>query len=342
MISRVGHATFAVFCPGLDGDVAQTLAGRLQAAVAEPIDAPNTAIKVTASTGIATRGRGERTSTLLEHADLALQAARSAGSAETAIYDGVVRKTSEDRRTLASELVNALAENQLATAFEPIVHLPQGSVVGVEAHVLWNHPTRGQIDRADFMDLAELIGRVDDVERAVLEFAIEQDAMRERKVRTGFNVSASTLRDPVAVGWIVERLSGDDHKIIVEVAERAFEHSMSVVCGHLVLLRDAGASIVLDDFGLGTASLRALHAFQFDGVKMHGSLISNGSNSRARAILDGVYASAAAAGFDVIHTGVNTDEDLRQLVALCRPREGGGFYAQGRAVRARVAQATAA
>ena len=342
VISRVGSDAFAIFCPNLNLEVAGTLAGRLQEAIAEPVDVNGKLMKITVSAGIASRGRGERTVTLLEHSDLALQAAKENGVGEIAIYDGMVRTRSEDRRALASELVDALAENQLATAFDPIVHLPQGVVVGVEAHVLWNHPTRGQIDRAEFMDMAELIGRVDDVERAVLDFAIHQNAEREQKVRTGFNVSASTLRDPVAVSWISQRLAGGEHKVIIEVDESALLHSSSVVVKHLEVLRDAGASIVLDDFGVGASSLRALHAVAFDGVKLHGSLLNGGTNARAASIIKGVYASAESVGFDVIHTGVTTDRDLHHLMALCESVGVDGFYAQGSAVRSRVSAGSAA
>ena len=339
VVSRVGADTFAIFCPNLPVDVAASLATRLQAAIAAPIDWNGSSMRVTASTGIATRGRGERTAALLEHSDLALMAAKENGSGEVAIYDGVIRAKSEDRRALASELVEALADNQLSTAFDPIVYLPKGAVVGVEAHVLWDHPTRGQIDRANFMGLAELIGRVDDVERAVLEFAIMQNSLRDRKVRTGFNLSASTLRDAVAVGWIAERLSQEeDHKIIVEIDEEVLLASSKTAVTHLQLLREAGAAVVLDNFGTGVASLRALHATAFDGVKAHSSLLLAGNNNRAASIIKGLYASAATAGFDVIHTGVETDDELRRLVALCESVGSDGFYAQGKAVRARVTQ----
>ena len=170
----------------------------------------------------------------------------------------MIRSNSEDRRELAGQLVEALAQNQLATAFDPIVSLPKGSIVGVEAHVLWNHPTRGQIDRAGFIGLAELIGRVDE-------------------------------------GTVLE--------------------SSRQIAKHLAALRDVGASIVLDGFGLRDASLRALHAHSFDGVKLHQALLDAGSNARALSIVKGMYASAAAAGFDIIHTGVDSDDDLRRLVA---------------------------
>ena len=338
VVSRVAMDTFAIFCPTLFVEVAGPLAMRLQDAIAAPIDWRGSMIRATASAGIATRGRGERTEALLEHAELALIAAKESGAAEIAIYDGVIRARSEDRRELAGQLVDALAENQLATAFDPIVKLPQGSVVGVEAHVLWNHPTRGQIDRTDFMGLAELIGRVDDVERAVVEFALAQNAEREQKVRTGFNISASTLSDPASVRWIVDRLTAEDHHLILEVDEETILRSSAIVGRHLAALRDVGASIVLDNFGVGPASLRALHALPFDGVKLHSSLLYSGSDNRALSIVSGLYAIAQSSGFDIIHTGVDGDDDLKRLLALREGAGAEGFYAQGKAIRRRVNQ----
>lgn len=339
VVSRISADIFAVYCPNMNVDVATRLLGRLQDAIAQPVAVDGNSLKMTTSAGVAIRARGEKGQALIEHADIALQAAKAAGGGEVAIYDGIVRTASEDRRALATELIDALAENQLATAFEPIVHLPAGEVVGVEAHVLWNHPTRGQIDRSKFMDLAELIGRVDDVERAVLDFAIHQQQTSERTIRTGCNLSATTMRDPRSIDWIVERLSSNDHKIIIEVGEGALNTDEALVVKHLFKLRQAGASIVLDDFGLGFASLRAVHAFSFDGVKLHNTLLTEGESIRSKAIVEAVYASAATMGFDVIHTGVDTDDDLRLLLALGKSSTDRGFYAQGAAVRARVTTA---
>ncbi len=340
VISRLGGDIFAIYCPNMGVEIATKLTGRLQDAIARPIEVGASVLRVTASGGIAIRARAERAEMTLENADTALQAAKRSAAGEVAVFDGVIRAISEGRRELASELVDALADNQLATAMEPIVHLPNGSVVGVEAHVLWNHPTRGQIDRSQFMDLAELIGRVDDVERAVIDFAIEQNLARERKVRTGVNLSTTTLRDSHAIGWVIERLQQDPtHKVLIEISETAVTATEAIVVRHLAALRDAGAAIVLDDFGTSFASLRALHAFTFDGVKLHTSLLTEGTNARAAAIVKSVYAGAQSAGFDIIHTGVDTDDDLRLLMALGSTLHGDkGFYAQGAAVRARVAE----
>ena len=341
IVSRLGGDVFGIYCPNMGIDTANRLAIRLQAAIARPITVHDHDLRVSASVGIASRAKGEKAPKTLSNGDTALQVAKAEGAGALVIYDGVIKTRTEDRRLLAVELVNALADNQLVTGLEPIVHLPGGSVVGVEAHVIWNHPVRGQIDRSEFMDLAELIGRVSDVERAVLEFALSEQADDDDAMRTGMNLSSSTLRDPKAVGWIVERLKSAPNKMIMEVSETAVSTGDATVVRHLEQLQAAGASIVLDDFGLSFASMRTLHAFAFDGVKLHNSILIEGSAARSSAIARGVYASAESMGFDVVHSGVDTDDDLRLLMSLDTNISGRGFYAQGKAVRARVEAVTA-
>jgi len=192
------------------------------------------------------------------------------------------------------------------------------------------------------MDLAELIGRVADVERAVLEFAMAQggDGQGDQKpMRTGINLSGSTLRDPLAIDWIAERLQASPNKLIIEVSESSVSTGDHLVVRHLETLRSAGASIVLDDFGMSFASLRTLYAFEFDGVKLHTSLLSEGDARRMTAIMKGIYAGAAVVGFDVVHSGVDSDDDLRLLMSLDSAINEEGFYAQGTAVRSRVSAA---
>ncbi len=337
IVSRLGGDVFGIYCPNMATETAQRLAVRLQAAIARPIVVQSNELRVTAGVGIASRAKGEKAHDTLSNGDTALQASKMQGPSELVIYDGAIRARTEDRRQLATELVEALAQNQLTTAMEPIVHLPGGEIVGVEAHVVWEHPKRGSIDRSEFMDLAELIGRVADVERAVLEYALTEN---DQGMRTGINISGSTLRDSVAIGWMVERLRGAEGKMIIEVSESSVSTGGSIVVRHLEMLREAGASIVLDDFGLSFASLRTLHAFSFDGVKVHTSLLSDGDATRMVAIAKGIYASSASIGFDVVFSGVESDSDLRLLMTLDSQIAEHGFYAQGKAVRERVEAAT--
>lgn len=339
IVSRFGGDVFGIYCPNMPTETAARLALRLQAAVSRPIVVQSNELRVTAGAGIASRAKGEKAHDTLSNGDTALQAAKAAGPSELVVYDGAIRARTEDRRQLAAELVEALDQNQLTTATEPIVHLPDGAIVGVEAHVVWEHPTRGTIDRTEFMDLAELIGRVADVERAVLEYALAQQG--DSPMRTGINISGSTLRDSAAIGWMAERIRGAKAKLIVEVSETSVSTGGAAVVRHLGVLRDAGASVVLDDFGLSFASLRTLHAFAFDGVKLHTSLLSEGDSRRMAAIANGIYVSAAAVGFDVVHSGVETDDDLRLLMGLDRSISNNGVYAQGAAIRARANAAAA-
>lgn len=339
IVSRLGGDVFGIYCPNMSVEIATNLARRLQSAVSEPVTIGANDLRVTATAGIASRARGEKAAATLSHGDLALQSAKAQGVDQLAVYDGELQMRIEDRRSLATEFVEALAQNQLSTSIEPIVHLPGGSVVGVEARVVWNHPQRGLIDRDEFIDLAELIGRVSDVERAVLEFALLSQGATERSVRTGVTLSGSTLRDKLAVGWVIERLESTTGQVIIEVSETAVNNGGQLVTEHLSQLRAAGASVVLDDFGVSLASMRTLHAFAFDGVKLHNSLVSEGDTRRGAAIVKAVYASAAVVGFDVVHTGIDTDHDLGLLLSMSESVLGNSVYAQGAAVRARVSAA---
>lgn len=336
IVSRLGGDVFGIYCPGMDVEIASALARRLQGAVGEPVSVGATELRVTSCVGIATRARGEKAAETLSHGDLALQEAKSRGAGELAVFDGELQLRIEDRRALATELVEALEENQLSTAMEPIVQLPGGSIVGVEARVVWNHPQRGLIDRDEFIDLAELIGRVSDVERAVLEFALASQETDARAVRMGVTLSSSTLRDPLAIDWVLERLESSSSEVIIEVSENAVSDGGAAVTHHLERLRDAGASIILDDFGVSLASMRTLHAFAFDGVKLHNSLVTEGDSRRGLAIMRAVYASASVVGFDVVHSGIDTDVSLGHLLAMAEKITDGGVFAQGAAVRSRA------
>ena len=334
-ISRIGGDVFGVYCPNIGTEVATSLTRRLQSAIRAPIHVDGNELRVSAGAGLATRSRGEKAAEIISHGDMALRASKSQGHGELSVYDGELRTKSEDRRQLAAELVDALAANQLSTGLNPIVHLPVGTVVAFEAHVVWNHPTRGAVQEDEFLGLAELIGRVSDVERAVLEFALVDDGSAA-SVRTGMKLSSSTLLDAKAIGWIVERLSSGTNKVMFEVCEEAIAAGGRTIQHHLEMLRRAGASLVLADFGKSYGSLRTLHTIPFDGVKLHSSILDPQDPTRSASVAKAVYASSKELGFDVVHSGVDTDADLRLLLQLDGQISGHGFFAQGKAVHARV------
>lgn len=339
-VSRLGGDVFGIYCPNIGTEIATNLTRRLQSAIKAPISVAGNELRVSAGAGLATRSRGEKAQEIISHGDMALRASKSQGPGELSVYDGELRTRSEDRRQLAAEFVDALAANHLSTGLNPIVHLPVGTVVAFEAHVVWNHATRGEIQEPEFLDLAELIGRVSDVERAVLEFAMMDDGTAN--VRTGMKLSASTLRDPKAIGWIVERLASGTSKVMFEVGEEAVSDGGRTVQHHLEMLRRAGASLVLHDFGKTYGALRTLHTIPFDGVKLHSSILDPEDPTRSASVAKAVYASSKELGFDVVHSGVDSDADLRLLLQLDGQISGHGFFAQGKAVHARVTSQVAA
>ncbi len=341
-LARLGGDQFAVYLPGMNLEHASQLAARLQQRINAPFTFDSTELTITASAGVAERSNAANTRTLLSHVSTALNAAKDLGNGGLVGYDDELQRTASARRQLIEELQDALEQNRLNTGLEPIVSLPSGDVVAAEARVRWLHPERGLIESHQFLEAAESIGRAGEIERALIRFAIDRSsfAQGDRAVglRTSINISATTLRDRHATEWVAQQLreADDATPLMVEVTESAVGAGGADVAESLAVLRAAGASIILDDFGVHLGSLRTLHAFAFDGVKLHQKILTTtgGEESRAaEALCRAVYAAAETVGFDVIHTGVDTERDLWLLKRLDRKLNRDGFYAQGRAVR---------
>ncbi len=338
-LARIGGDQFAIYLPGMTLDVADHVAARLQQRINAPFHFDSTELTITASAGIAERTHAENTRALLANASTALQAAKERGNGGRASYDKALEEGVVAKRRLIEQLQSALENNRLNTGLEPIVALPSGDVVAAEARVRWMHPERGLVESHEFLEAAERIGRSGEIERALIRFALSHAEYERREARSGLrtslNISGSTLRDPHATAWVVDLLreSGDAGQLMVEVSEGAVGAGGPDVAASLQSLREAGASVVLDDFGVHLGSFRTLHAFPFDGVKLHQNLLSGEDGRAAEAVCRAVYAAADVVGFDVIHTGVDTERDLWLLKRLDRKLDRSGFYAQGRAVR---------
>lgn len=334
VVARLSGDVFGIYCPGIGSDLAEDVANRIQRTIGAAIDIDDGTMTVTISAGIASLTASDSAAELLSNADLALQAAKSRGSGAAEQFDDDLAEQVSKRRHLATEFQTALDANQLTTALEPIIGMPDGKVVGLEARVRWLHPTRGLIDRDEFMGMAETIGRVADVERAIIHLAARNWDGQETGVRTSVNLSGSSLRDERQIEWLLERIpkQGAHNDLIVEVSEEAMRLGGSMAVDHLETLRDCGVGITLDDFGTDLASLRTLHMFAFDGVKLHQDLVTS-DQIQSQSIVKAVYAVGEVLGFDVIHTGIDSERDLLTLTRLDRTLQLGGFYAQGRAVR---------
>jgi EAL domain-containing protein (putative c-di-GMP-specific phosphodiesterase class I) len=243
------------------------------------------------------------------------------------------------RRSVPSEasLREALEQDQLVLHYQPIVDLVNGSVVGVEALVRWQHPVAGLLGPDLFIPLAEAGDLMVPLGEWVLREACTQ-AARWREdgldLHMAVNLSPRQIGHPDVVATIVQivRETGlDPHALVLEVTESAVMEDAEVALSALVQLSALGISLAIDDFGTGYSSLLYLKRYPINILKVDRSFVSGiGVHDEDEAIVASLIGLARAVGAGCVAEGVETVEQCNALRAL-----GSGFgqgWLFGRAV----------
>ncbi|HMJ36536.1 MAG TPA: EAL domain-containing protein [Baekduia sp.] len=323
-LARLGADEFVALCEGLeDPEEALGVAERLLAATAEPLPVPvvGEEVRCTASIGIALAGAGDDGDAegLLRDADLAMHRAKAAGPGGYEIFEHAMRTRALQRVALTNDLDRALARDELVLAFQPIVSLADGRIVGAESLVRWHHPDRGLIMPDAFIGLAERTGRIVDLGRWVIRDAACH-AARWPQLTVGVNVSRRQLSDPGLVGDVAAALAEHGvaaERFCVEVTETALMDDPAGATRALHALRELGVRIALDDFGTGYSSLSSLSEFPLDTLKLDRSFLPSEPSLRqgwsiVRAVLD----MARTLRFEVVAEGVETAAQRDELAGL--------------------------
>src|SRR5664279_2836858 len=208
-VARFGGDEFVFLCHDTDVSEAKQIAGRIAAAIEDPITVGGQAMYVSASIGIAvTPPLDADATTLLQRADTAMYEAKASGRARFRVFDESLQARSSERRGLTSELREALKREVLQVHYQPVIDLASGSLVGLEALVRWPHPERGWVPPTLFVRLAEENGLSGVLDRWVLARAC-RDAARLRAERLlaphatiAVNISAHTTSNPDIVAAV--------------------------------------------------------------------------------------------------------------------------------------------
>ncbi len=235
-----------------------------------------------------------------------------------------------------SELRQAIERRELRAFYQPIVSLADGSVVGAEALVRWQHPTRGLLLPAEFLPLAEETGLIVPLGGWVLQDVCAQLVRWEASgadglpARVTVNLSGHQLRDRKAVGLVRRLLSEtglDPNRLALEITE-----TVLMAQSETAVLRDLqalGVRIVLDDFGTGYSSLSYLRRLPLDAVKLDQAFISGLTENPADPeIVAAVLSLARALDMAVIAEGVETEEQVNCLHALGCSLAQGYYFAR--------------
>ena len=320
-VSRLGGDEFAVLCPDLSGaQAAEDVALRLAKALAAPFALEQLTLHIEASVGIALYpDHAEDVDQLIQRADVALyQAKDERGTAR--VYDPRSDFNSIERLSLMEELRSGF-ETQLVVHYQPKCSTSDGSVVGVEALVRWQHPERGLLMPDRFIPGAETAGLIIPMTMKILRESLRQ--VRRWKddglnLTVAVNISPRHLTDvslPDRVADLLEEVQLEPSALLLEVTETSIMSDPARAARVLHRLRTMGVGVSIDDFGTGYSSLAYLRDLSATEVKIDKTFVqAAGTSERDFAIVRAAVQLGHSLRLSVVAEGVE-DTTTAQLMA---------------------------
>jgi diguanylate cyclase (GGDEF)-like protein/PAS domain S-box-containing protein len=327
LVSRLGGDEFALLLTDAAAPTAELLARQVLRALEVPYGVGSRLHHLTASAGVASSAHAEGVEALLRNADIAMYAAKSARSGLCA-FAPEMHVRAVEHAVVAAELRACVAEGQLRVHYQPVVSLADRSLIGVEALVRWQHPERGLLSPAAFVDVAEEEGLIVAIGQHVLETALADAEARAAaglpSLQVSVNVSPRQLAEPSAVSAMVaavESCSLPAELVTFEITERSLLAGESAAASIRQLHR-TGARIALDDFGTGWSSLSHLRDHPVDALKLDLSYVQ-AEDPRSAQVLRAAAALARGLGAQSVAEGVETEEQAARAASVgCHAAQG--------------------
>ncbi len=327
LLGRFEEDEFAAIISSENKTAVMALINALRASLQRPIFADRM-WQITAGIGVAEAPEeGTTADELARRAGLALRAAKREGRSRVRFFEPQIETDYAERRSLLSELQSAISLQTFDVHYQPIVAADGGAMVGVEALLRWNHPSRGPIPPSVFIPLAEQSGLMSQLGEIVLRRALA-DGARWPALSVAVNLSPVQIRDR----WLVDLVSvamADtgiaSSRVVLEVTEGILIDNPQEALVRLEALRALGVSVALDDFGTGFSSLSYLQKFPFNRLKIDRAFVASlGSSGSTGAIIQAIVTLGHALGMKVLAEGVETDEQ-RVLLRLAGCDEMQGY-----------------
>ena len=274
-------------------------------------------INVSASVGVALVEPGLAARDVLRNGDLAVEEAKRAGRGRFRVFEPGMDAALRTRREMEIELRRALALKQFDLHYQPFLDLQSDKVIGFEALIRWEHPTRGRISPAEFIPIAEEIGLIVKIGEWVLRTACVTAAAWSDDIAVAVNVSPVQFQSDGLVDLVLSALQQSGlppHRLEIEITEGALLDNTDNVLRTLHTLRDLGVQISMDDFGTGYSSLSYLQKFPFHKIKIDRSFVQGAeAGGDSEAILKAIAGLGLSLGMSITAEGVETAEQLDRI-----------------------------
>jgi diguanylate cyclase (GGDEF)-like protein/PAS domain S-box-containing protein len=337
LAARFGGDEFALLLDDVDEDGAIAVATRAMDALSRPFELTDHTVRVGATVGIALSAATRPDAVdMLRAADIAMYSAKAAGKGRVRVFEQSMHHEAAERLRLGVDIRAALEHGDFVLHYQPIVHLPDGGVAGMEALLRWEHPELGLIPPSEFIPLAESTGLIIPLGEFVLREACRQARAWQRArpgkapVTMSVNVSGIQLRHPglvAAVSLALEEAELDPGLLTLEVTESVMAHETDDMVRRLRQLKGLGLHIAIDDFGTGFSSLAYLRRFPVDTVKIDKSFIDGiASGTGELALVRAIVRLAHSLKMTTVAEGVEQDGQARRLARMgCNEAQGFHF-----------------
>ena len=319
-VARLGGDEFVVLLEDLGESpqeavkTSRTIGEGILESLSEPYDLLEYQHYGTCSIGITSFSRNRQNmGDLLKQADLAMYQAKAAGRNAVCFFDPQMQAAANASAVMSSELRQALRSQQFLLHYQPQVGLD--GMFGVEALVRWQHPERGLIYPGEFIPQAEESGLILPLGQWVMETACAQladwaDRADTQKLRIAVNVSVRQFRHPQFVDSVMRVINDSGisaDRLKLELTESLLADDMDVTIAKMGLLKAAGVTLSIDDFGIGYSALSYLKHLPLDQLKIDRSFVKDIlTDPNDAAIARTIIGLACSLGLGVVAEGVET------------------------------------
>jgi len=324
-IARLGGDEFVVLVYGhLDDHIVTRVMTRIQQTLATPFDLDGNEVYVSSSIGAAMFPRdGGDSGTLLKNADAAMYRAKEMGRASFQFFREEINARVSERMLLERDLRAAIMHQELEVFYQPQVDVASGRIVGAEALLRWNSPTRGSVSPAKFIPVAEESGMIIALGKWVLERACA-DCKRWidqgwPEARISVNMSARQFRQANLCDHVADlcrSFASNRLHLELEITESMVMADPERAVEMMRRFKGIGVHLALDDFGTGYSSLSQLRNLPLDIIKIDRAFVQDiGVHSDGEALIAAIINMAQVLGKKVVAEGVENEEQLAFLRA---------------------------
>jgi diguanylate cyclase (GGDEF)-like protein/PAS domain S-box-containing protein len=323
ILARLSEDQFALLVNNLTtAEDSVRVAQTLLASLSVPFQLEAASVTLAANIGVAIPGTdGTDADVLVRHATTALNTAATKGRNTYQYYSDSMNVSIAARVGLEQDLRVALSSNQFVLYYQPQMDILSETVIGVEALIRWQHPTRGLILPSEFIQVAEEEDLIVQLSEWVFKSVAQQQRMWKKNGWAPFTVSVNLSSLHFRQRHIAHQIKslvyehgGDPHQLELELTEGVLMADTSTTVATLKLLKEAGFRLAIDDFGTGYSSLAYLQRFPIDTLKIDRAFLKDLTPGKGDSpIIRAIIGMGRALRLHIVAEGVETQEQLAFL-----------------------------